>query len=173
MAQGVFRLARRAARAGAHHPELESLLVRLIEELAERAKRVAGSRPQAQTHGRYHAGHVFVAPESVTVIDLDRAALADPAKDVGEFLHRLRARAMEPDVGAAAAEQATLAFLEEYATRTHAVPRGLVYYWSYSILATLLRLVEFDCDEWETGLEFFRAEFEDVPRRAGALSRLA
>jgi len=172
MAQGVFRLARRAASAGARHPELEGLLVRLIEELAVRARSSAGSRSQAQTHGRYHAGHVFVAPESVTVIDLDRAALADPAKDVGEFLHRLRAQAMEDDLGDDAAERATLAFLQEYTAHARAVPGGLVYYWSYSVLSTLLRLLELNRGEWERRLEFYRAEFEDLPRRAGALSRL-
>jgi aminoglycoside phosphotransferase len=173
MVEGVFRLTRRAARAGAHHPELERLLVPLIEELAVRARRVHGSRPQAQTHGRYHAGHVFVAPESVTVIDLDRAGLADPAKDVGEFLHRLRAQAMEAGLGDDAAERATLAFLEEYAAHAEPVPGGLVYYWSYSILATLLRLVELDREEGDRRLEFYRTEFEEVPRRTGALVRLA
>jgi hypothetical protein len=174
MAQGVFRLTRRAARAAAHHPELERLLVCLIEELAVRARRVGESRPQAQTHGRYHAGHVFVAPESVTVIDLDRAGLADPAKDVGEFLHRLRAQTMEAGLGEDAAERASLAFLEEYAAQADSVvPGGLVYHWSYSILATLLRLLEVDREGWQRRLEFYRAEFEDVPRCAVTLSGLA
>jgi hypothetical protein len=169
---GVFRLARRAARAGAQHPELKGLLVRLIEELAERARTVAGSGSQAQTHGRYHAGHVFVAPDSVAVIDLDRVALADPALDVGEFLHRLRAQARRARLGDDAAERAALAFLEEYAAHAHAVPGGLVYYWSYSVLSSLLRVVELDRARWEKRLEFYRAEFEDVPRRADTLSGL-
>lgn len=173
IAQGVFRLARRAARAGAHHPELEGLLVRLIEELAERAGSVAGSPSQATTHGRYHAGHVFVAPDSVAVIDLDQVALADAGKDVGEFLHRLRARARRARLAEDDAERAMLAFLEEYVAHAHAVPAGLVYYWSYSILSTLFRLLELDRAKWEKRLEFYRAEFEDIPQRASTLTRLA
>jgi aminoglycoside phosphotransferase len=170
--EGLLRVARKAARAGAHHPELEGLLARLIEELAERARSVAGSRSQATTHGRYHAGHVFVAPDSVAVVDLDRVALADPAKDVGEFLHRLRAKAMRAGLDHDAAERATLAFLEEYAIHAHAIPGGLVYYWSQSILCTLLRVVELSHSNWEQRLEFYRAEFEEVPVRAGSFSAL-
>jgi aminoglycoside phosphotransferase (APT) family kinase protein len=172
MAHGVFRLARRAARAGARHPELEGLLIGLIEELAERASGVPGSRWQTQTHGRYHAAHVFVAPEIVTVIDLDRAALADPAKDVGEFLHRLRGRALLGDLADDAAERATFAFLDEYAARAYAVPAGLVYYWSYSVLSSLLRLVELDGEEWERRLDLYRAEFNEIPSRAPTLGGL-
>jgi hypothetical protein len=168
--QGAFRLARRAARAGAHHPELEGLLVRLIEDLAERARSVAGSRPQVPTHGRYHAGHVFVAPDSVAVIDLDRIALADPAIDVGEFLHRLRALARRARLGDDAAERATLVFLEGYAAHARALPGGLAYYWSYSTLSTLLHVVELHQAKWEKRLQFYRAEFEDVPQRVGTLS---
>jgi Phosphotransferase enzyme family len=170
--EGLFRIARKAARAGAHHPELEGLLAGLIEELAERARSVAGSRSQAQTHGRYQAGHVIVAPDSVAVVDLDRVALADPAKDVGEFLHRLRAQARRGRLADDAAERATLVFLEEYVIHAHAVPGGLVYYWSQSILSSLLRVVELGQAKWEKRLEFYRAEFEGVPRRASALSEL-
>ena len=173
MAQGVFQLARRAARAGAHHPELERTLVQLIEELAQRGLSLPGSQSQTQTHGRYHTGHVYVAPDSVSVIDLDRIALADPAKDVGEFLHRLRAQARWARLGEDAADRAALAFLAEYAARAHAVPAGLVYYWSYSVLSTLLRLLELDRARWEKRLKFFRAEFEDLPQRASTLTGLA
>jgi aminoglycoside phosphotransferase len=170
--EGLLRVARNAARAGAHHPELEPVLAPLIEELAERAGSVAGSRSHAPTHGRYHAGHVFVAPDSVAVVDLDRVALADPAKDVGEFIHRLRAQTQRARLGADAAERATLAFVDEYALHAHAVPARLAYYWSQSILATLLRVVEVGRAKWEKRLEFYRAEFEGVPRRASALSEL-
>jgi hypothetical protein len=172
VAYGVFRLARRAARAGARHPDLEGLLVGLIEELAERARRVGGPPSQTQTHGRYHAGHVFVTPGIVSVIDLDRAGLADPAKDVGEFLHRLRGRVLLGELAEDAAERATFAFLDEYAAHAYAVPAGFVYYWSYSVLSTLLRLVELDGEEWERRLDLYRAEFNEIPSRAFTLGGL-
>jgi hypothetical protein len=170
--QGVFRLARRAARAAAQQPGVEGLLVRLIEELAERAESVARSQSQAQTHGRYHAGHVFVAPETVTVVDLDRVALADPAVDVGEFLHRVRAQARRARLSEDAADRAALTFLEEYVAHAHAVPGGLAYYWSYSVLSKLLRVVELDQAKWEKRLQFYRAEFDSIPRRVGTLRQL-
>ena len=169
--QDVLRLAQRAAGAAARHPELERVLVRAIADLAERARSMDGVSMQSHTHGRYHARHVFVAPQSVTVIDLDRAALADPAKDLGEFLHRLRAQARRARLGDEAAERATLAFLEEYAAHA-CVPGALVYYWSHSILSTLLRVVALDRAKWEKRVEFYRAEFDDVPRRAGTLLEL-
>jgi hypothetical protein len=170
ISRGVVRLARRAASAAARHPELEGLLGRLIEELAERARSAAGSRSQAPTHGRYHARHVFVTSGSVAVIDLDRIAVADPAIDVGEFLHRLRALARRARLGEDATERAAIAFLEEYAAHANVVPSNLVYYWSYSILFTLLHVVEQHHAKWEKRLGFYRAEFEDVPQRASILS---
>ena len=172
VAQGVFRLARRAARAAGQRPSVETLLVRLIEELAERARSVAASSLMVPTHGRYHPGHVFVAPHSVTVIDLDRAALADPARDVGEFLHHLRAEARRARLSDEAADRAALAFVEEYAAHADTVPSGVAYFWSYSVLSKLLRVVELDHERWEKRLKFYRAEFEAVPMRARALSEL-
>jgi hypothetical protein len=169
----TLRLARRAAIAGAHHPELEPLLVGLIDELERRASKVAGPESWTQTHGRYHARHVFVASDAVTVIDLDRVAVTDPAKDLGEFLHRLRAHSRRARLGDEAADGAAHAFLEGYATDAPAIPGGLIYYWSYSILSTLLRLLELERNKWERRLEFYRAEFEAVPLRARALGRLS
>jgi hypothetical protein len=171
--QAVFRLAGRAARAAARHPGNADVLVRLIEQLAARAADAPRSLSRTQTHGRYHAAHVFLAPETVTVIDLDRASLADPAKDLGEFLHRLRMHARRTRMGDVAAERATLAFVEGYAAWAGAVPGALAYYWSYSVLATLLHVLDSEHAKWERRLEFYRAEFDGVPRRAEALGRLA
>jgi hypothetical protein len=171
--QGLFRLAQRATGAAARHPSVADLLVALIEELAARAAGVAESGSRAQTHGRYHAGHVFITPETVTVIDLDRASVADPAKDLGEFLHRVRTHARRAGLGDVAAERTTLAFLDEYAARGVFVPGALAYYWSYSILSTLLRVLELDHAKWEKRLQFYRAQFDSVPQRAHALGQLA
>jgi hypothetical protein len=171
--RGTLRLARRAAIAGARHPELEALLVRLIAELERRATTVTGPESWTQTHGRYHARHVFMSSGAVTVIDLDRVAVADPAKDIGEFLHRLSAHSRRARLGDEAATRAAHMFLEGYATLADAIPGGLNYYWSYSILSTLLRLLELKRKKWERRLEFHRAEFEAVPLRARSLSELS
>lgn len=168
-AAGVFRMARRVAKAAARRPELEAQLVGLIEELAGRGS--GGSGRRVPTHGRYHSGHVFLAPGSVTVIDPDRAALADPAKDVGEFLHRLRKEAMEAGLDEGTAERATRAFLSEYAAHAPAPLDGLLYHWSYSVLSTLLHAIRkdrSDRDGWERRLAFYRAEFGGVPAQVTA-----
>jgi Phosphotransferase enzyme family len=167
LAHGVFRLARRAARAGASHPELAGTLVGLIEKLAERSADCLAQPALAHTHGRYHAGHVFLAAEVVTVIDLDRAALADPAKDVGEFLHRLRlVEGRTSRLGMTAPPRAARTFLEEYTASAGSAPGRLVYYWSYSVLAALLRLLEVGHERWEKRLAFLRDEFDAIPGRA-------
>lgn len=90
VAHEVARLARRAATATACRPDLERAFRRAMEELDARRPAHPDLGPPVQTHGRYHAEHVFLRPEFVTVIDLDRSAVSDAAKDVGEFLHRLR-----------------------------------------------------------------------------------
>jgi hypothetical protein len=168
-AHGVFRMARRGMRAVARHPDLTEPLVRLIEELAERSGAVRERSTLTQTHGRYHAEHVFVAPEAVTVIDLDRAALADPGKDVGEFLHRVRMRERRALPGAAP-PNTTLVFVEEYAACAGGIPASLVYYWSHSVLSTLLRVLELGRPRWERRLAFYRAEFQAIPAHVATLA---
>lgn len=166
-------LAVRATEAAATHPSVGDLLLRLVEELGGRAAGLGAAPSSSQTHGRFHAEHVFVAPETVTVVDLDRASPGDPAKDLGEFLHRVRAQAWRARQSEVAVQRATLAFLAEYVAHARVLPDAVVYYWSYSILFTLLRLLERGHAKWEQRLEFYRAEFDDVPRRADTLVRLA
>jgi hypothetical protein len=166
LAQSVFRLARRVARATARRPELENLLVELIEELDARARTTGHAGSRVQTHGRYHPGHVFISPDGVTAIDLDRAALADPAKDVGEFLHRLCATKMRARFGGATSERAASAFTQEYASRAGALPRGLPFWWSYSILSSLVRVIDLQRKGWDDHLAFYLREFRAIPLRS-------
>jgi hypothetical protein len=170
LTEGKRRLAGRAAVARARHPDL---VHRLIAELEQRAVTVAGPESWTQTHGRYHARHVFVASDAVTVIDLDRVAVSDPAKDLGEFLHRLHARSKRARPGDEPGNPAAHAFLKGYATHTRGIPLGLVYFWSYSILWTLLHVLELKPPKWERRLEFYLAEFETVPLRARSLGELS
>jgi Phosphotransferase enzyme family len=168
-AQEVFRLARRVPRAAARHPELAELLVVLLDELAARAAAVR-SESGTLTHGRYHEEHVFVANGTVTVIDLDRASIADPAKDLGEFLHRLYANARRARLDELAAEQGARAFLDGYASHAPAVSgAALVYRWSASCLATLLRGLELDRPKWESRFAYHRGAFDAVPGRVASL----
>lgn len=174
VAQGAFRLAGRAMKAAACRPDLEDVFRRAIAELGRRCGTVAEPRAQVQTHGRYHADHVFLAPQFVTVVDLDRAALADPAKDVGEFLHALRWEGAKRRWHNDAVEDACEAFLDEYVRHRPGVLSELAYYWSYSVLWALLGLAfrrRSGRTAWSARSEFLRAEFDGVPRRAAGWLR--
>jgi hypothetical protein len=83
MADAVSAMESRAARATATRPEFKGVVLAAMGELARRSSIVSSPAVFVQTHGRYHARHVFVDFGSVTVIDLDRMALFDPAADVG------------------------------------------------------------------------------------------
>ncbi|MBI4499371.1 MAG: phosphotransferase [Chloroflexi bacterium] len=168
--QGVFRLARRLAKAAARHPETEGMLIEMIEALADRAAALVPGRHLVQTHGRYHPGHVFLSGDVVTVIDLDRSHPCDPAKDVAEFLHRLYMKEAKDAQPGPTVVRAAQAFLEEY--RQHALYPlvGLEYYWSYSLLATLLHTLRkrhLDPDTWERRVTYYREAFQTLPERLG------
>lgn len=163
------RLARRASKAVERRPELASWLRPLTEELAARAP--TRELAHTQTHGRYHPGHVFVDRGVITVIDLDRAAPAAPAKDVAEFIHRTRAEVFKRGWTSQDAEEATQAFLEEYGLHSPAPLDGLTYFWSESVLATLLHAVRkrhLDEETWRTRIAYYTEEFDRVPERVAA-----
>lgn len=170
--EATSRLARRAAKATACRPELAGSIRAALAELETRRPPAPESAPRVQTHGRFHAGHVYVAPECVTAVDLDRAAEADPAKDLGEFLHGLRSIGARTGVVDDAVGAASARFLDEYARHRPGALSGLAYRWSYCVLWTLLGLTFKDRPArpgWKERMEFFRNEFDEVPARAGAL----
>lgn len=169
-ARRARNLARRVAQTAARRPDVERLLTILLDELATQIP-ARPAKDKVQTHGRYHPQHVYVSPDCVTVIDADRATPGDAAKDVGEFLHRLRADAMSSGTGAEAADRASETFVHEYVRRGGADLLGLAFYWSYSILFTLVararRTSADDLDE-RGRIEFYEAEFAAVPGRVTA-----
>jgi Phosphotransferase enzyme family len=168
-ASDLFRLARRAAKAAACRPDLTDGIRDALTELGRRCPTAAEPSAFVPTHGRFNASHAFVASRCITAIDLDRAALADPAKDVGEFLHGLRSIGAKTGIVDDAVEHACEAFLGEYVRHRPAVLSELAYYWSYSVLWTLLGLAFKDRPSrrgWRERIEFFRGEFDAVPRRA-------
>jgi hypothetical protein len=165
----ALHLARRVAQTAARRPDVERILTSLLNELAARIPaRRAG---EVQTHGRYHPQHVYVAHDCVTVIDADRATPGDAAKDVGEFLHRLRSDAMSAGTDVDAVDRASETFVYEYVRRGGADLSGLAFYWSYSILFTLVaRTGRTGADDLEEHgrMKFYESEFAAVPGRVTA-----
>ncbi len=161
-------LARRLTKASDRRPEMAAALSGMAGELDRRLGQAHLGRLTVQTHGRYHSGHVFCAGRHVTVIDLDRADVTDPAKDVAEFIHRLRADTMKRRLGGEVADWATGVFLDEYRSRAGIAVHGLAYYWSASVLSTLLHAVRkrhLGEQAWRRRLAFYQSEFDAVPMR--------
>jgi hypothetical protein len=168
MADGALRLARRVEKAAARLPELAEIFRDALTELASRHDTAADSSIVVQTHGRYHAAHVFIGPESVTAIDLDRAAFAAPAKDVGEFVASLNSIKMLGLVDDRRVDDTSRLFLAEYIRHGPGVPHELSYYWSYCIVWALVRQAFKDRPErrgWRRRVDYLRSEFDVVPRR--------
>lgn len=163
------RLAVRAASAAACSPRLGEALRRYLDELTRR--RPVDGRSTVQTHGRYHAGHVYLGAGHVTVIDLDRAAVAHPGKDIGEFLHRMRWQAARSGASAGTMDALSDTFVHGYLAARPGELAGLAYYWSYSILSTLISRAcreRRDRTRWNGRVAFLSDEFENVPRRVAA-----
>jgi hypothetical protein len=169
----VLHLARRAAQTAARRPDLERMLTRLLDQLGDRLP-VRGTTPVVQTHGRYHPQHVYVDSGSVVVIDADRATPGDAAKDVGEFLHRLRADVRSAGIDSETADRAGALFVREYRARGPSDLLALEFYWSYSVLFTLVaRAGRADAGDTESErrIQFYETEFATVPDRVAAYVR--
>jgi Phosphotransferase enzyme family len=166
----AFRLTRRLTRAARCQPDLDEFFRSAGEELAGRSASVTEPTRLVQTHGRYELRRVFLAPDQVTVTGLDRAAVADPMRDLGEFVHRLRWDGTKAGLPESAVEDSTRVFLDEYARTCATDCSSLSYQWSYSILWTLTGLA---CSRRATDgdgrpLDRLRDEFLRVPQLASA-----
>ena len=78
---------------------------------------------------------------------------------------------MRAGIGADVADRASETFVHEYVGRGGADLAGLAFYWSYSILFTVVaRAGRTDADDLgERGrIEFYEAEFAAVPGRVAA-----
>jgi hypothetical protein len=155
------KLMHRIAKASAAHPHRVDEFLELADRFETIALRV---RPQfVQSHGQYRHIHVFVDEDAVTVIDLDRSKPADPAKDLGEFVHRMRTKAFKATEGRNHADVETDAFLHQYASALPGNLANLSFYWCYHILVSLWRMTKGstpDDEKWTSLDSFFRAEFE-------------
>ena len=118
-----------------------------------------------QSHGQFRPIHVFVSGEAVTTIDLDRSRPCDPARDVAEYVHRLRMTTFWHHGGVAPADDPTEAFLEAYsevAPRRHLT--NLPFHWARYIFHSLNRKMKEDSPhkDRDATVEFYESEFEAV-----------
>ena len=167
-------LAKRLVKVAAAHPGFVRQARSMIEQLdALTYDTVDGIL--AQSHGQYRPIHVFLAPDVVTVIDLDRSAPADPARDVAEFLHRLRLGVYTATGDMSRSDPACASFLAAYRMSAGGVEHlvNLRFHWARYVLHSLNGRVKDDESTYEDGgnaeFRLFRSEFERIVEgRAGA-----
>ena len=136
-------LAKRLSKVAADNPGYLDTALGMLERL-DRLTLDTVDGLVAQSHGQYRPIHVFTTPEVVTVIDLDRSAPADPARDVAEFLHRLRLGVHGATGDITAADAPCAAFLAAY---REAVGRAdllanLPFHWARYVFHSLNRKVK-------------------------------
>jgi hypothetical protein len=154
----LFRMSSRLIKAAAAKPEHLDMARDLLDLVSERILKLPENRPLVQTHGRYHHDHIFVAPQAVAVIDLDRCCPSDPGKDVAEFLRVLRSTAFKRALDMAPVDEATSAFLQEYLAQVPEAAVSLGCYWSlfmfHSFLGTLKKHRDKEKRVWQELLDF-------------------
>lgn len=162
-------LAKRMVRVGAQHPEHVRLMRTLVKQLDELTYDTVDG-VVAQSHGQFRPIHVFLAADTVTVIDLDRSAPADPARDVAEFLHRLRLGVYVDTGDVSRADRACASFLAAYRESGGGDEHlaNLRFHWARYVLHSLVGQLK-AAEPEEGPFDLLREEFDRVVSgRAGA-----
>jgi hypothetical protein len=166
-------LAKRLAKVAAGNPDYVDTALAMLERLDALTHDTADG-VVAQSHGQYRPIHVFLSEQAVTVIDLDRSAPADPARDAAEFLHRLRIGVHDATGDVSRADPPSAAFLDAYRAETRGDPlRNLRFHWARYILHSVNRSIKSGEADWRGGgdaeFRLYREEFDRVVEgRAGA-----
>lgn len=106
------RLQAQAATIAHLVPEQESRLQSLVRRMAAR---LSGQPPARRAqHGDFYDQQALVMPDGVRILDLDQAALGDPAADPGLFIAHLERHVLRRELTADAAGRYVEAFLTGY-----------------------------------------------------------
>lgn len=128
------KLSIESSEAAALHPE-DSKSLKLMTTSLERLAPTFGAET-VLVHGNFQPAHIFLREEAVTVVSLDGAAMSDSAKDLAQFIYRLRStlqalgKTREADI-------LTRAFLEEYWLLRPSGLENLTFYLPLKIFASL------------------------------------
>jgi hypothetical protein len=159
----LLKIVRRLTKAVARAPRERARLIDMIDALCDKGREAPEAPRCVQTHGRYHAEHVFVSGETTTLIDLDRSCPADPAKDLAEFVSMLRLRTFKQMGTTATADVPTLIFLDEYLSHLPRHGQTLAAHWGAYLLLNMFHYVKkfSPADEsYPSMLRFYLGEFE-------------
>ncbi len=158
------KLCSRMSKATASHPQELKSLTSQLDEVEELAKGLE-SRDLVQTHGQFRPVHVFLTDETVTVVDLDRSRPSDPAKDLAEFIHRMRSTIFHKYGVMDQADRLTEAFLDEYSAQRPSGVKNLAFYHCFHILVSQchkIKALSSSDYEWRNANDFYSNEFDDA-----------
>lgn len=93
-------------------PALSGIMGELVEHLALRLSLQSPER--RPIHGDFYDEQVLISGETATILDLDRAALGDPAADLGLFAAHLERDALRGELRRDQVEPLTSALIEGY-----------------------------------------------------------
>ena len=100
------------------------------------------------------------------MIDLDRSAPGDPARDLAEFVHRMRSTMRREDVDVTEADMLTRAFLRTYAAENPEGVKNVPFRMGFLVLVSMCRHIKrmhkLDPAEAKATLEYYDAEFEEA-----------
>jgi hypothetical protein len=157
-----LKLSDRLTKAMTVHPQELKRLTAMLVQLGEFAERREEGEV-VQGHGQFRPIHVFLSGETVTVIDVDRSAPSDPAKDLAEFVHRLRSTVLRGSGSLTHANLLTSAFLQEYTAERPLQLGSLPFYWGFHVLVSMCRhMKQLTADDpaWGPTIDFYVGEFE-------------
>jgi hypothetical protein len=130
----VLGLGIELARAAAAAPGHGGMLLELLQRLRCLAALHTPPPALVPAHGQYSPAAVFLDGLDVTVTDLDRLSLSDPARDVAGFMQQAKRIAGKVCGEAARGEAVAQAFLEEYARHEPQHLENLGYYGAWYAL---------------------------------------
>ena len=126
---------------GANAPELGGEAGRLLAALAAAQPAWPPVAPLL-VHGDFGASHIYLAPQTATVIDWDAWRVGDGAEDAGRFLASLHRIAARDARLSGVVEQEARAFTHAYRAADPAGGRELAFYEALACLKKAARLAK-------------------------------
>jgi aminoglycoside phosphotransferase (APT) family kinase protein len=149
-------------------------LARRAEALAHQVAAHLVARPLAYRliHGDFHARQVLLQGDTVAVLDLDRAACADPMIDLGLFAAHLEREVIRGNLPANRVEPLVQALLEGYmaATRQPVVDE-IQLYTAVELLRLAPRFFRYREPDWPERIEASLSRVETILAHAAEIAR--
>lgn len=166
-----LRLARRCIKATMRHPTFAPVLREALRDIEKRRPLLHGA-PVTWSHGRYNAHHVIVAEGATGAIDIDGCRPAHAAKDLAEFVDRLRKKVYLAGMPEDVADRGTRIFLAAYLKENPIDVSAMAYYWPLHALDTLADAIcqrHVPEDVWGTRIASYTRELHERAMHPSAL----